>query len=155
MIVFVASYATGLGNVPWQQGELFSLEGMVLSVSDSINVTHTPFFLTSTRHRHLARHGDQLGGQPAHRLHVSLAHGEDHPGRRLRVLRGHVSPRLALRPRVLPGNGGPELGGGQTGVPEWVWDQEEPGAAEEEAGDQGAREGEEGRGGLMPFDECD
>ena len=27
MIVFVASYATGLGNVPWQQGELFGLEG--------------------------------------------------------------------------------------------------------------------------------
>lgn len=29
MILFVASYATGLGNVPWQQGELFSLEGNV------------------------------------------------------------------------------------------------------------------------------
>lgn len=26
IIVFVASYATGLGNVPWQQGELFGLE---------------------------------------------------------------------------------------------------------------------------------
>ncbi|TEB32804.1 hypothetical protein FA13DRAFT_1731329 [Coprinellus micaceus] len=26
MILFVASYATGLGNVPWQQGELFGLE---------------------------------------------------------------------------------------------------------------------------------
>ncbi|RXW24606.1 hypothetical protein EST38_g1204 [Candolleomyces aberdarensis] len=26
MIVYVASYATGLGNVPWQQGELFGLE---------------------------------------------------------------------------------------------------------------------------------
>jgi len=26
MIVYVASYATGLGNIPWQQGELFSLE---------------------------------------------------------------------------------------------------------------------------------
>lgn len=26
MIIFVASYATGLGNVPWQQGELFSLD---------------------------------------------------------------------------------------------------------------------------------
>lgn len=25
MIIFVASYATGLGNVPWQQGELFTL----------------------------------------------------------------------------------------------------------------------------------
>ncbi|KAJ2916232.1 hypothetical protein MD484_g4195, partial [Candolleomyces efflorescens] len=28
MIVYVASYATGLGNVPWQQGELFGLEGL-------------------------------------------------------------------------------------------------------------------------------
>lgn len=27
MIIFVASYAAGLGNVPWQQGELFGLEG--------------------------------------------------------------------------------------------------------------------------------
>ena len=27
MIIFVASYASGLGNVPWQQGELFGLEG--------------------------------------------------------------------------------------------------------------------------------
>ena len=27
MIFYVASYATGLGNVPWQQGELFALEG--------------------------------------------------------------------------------------------------------------------------------
>ena len=26
MIIYVASYATGLGNIPWQQGELFSLE---------------------------------------------------------------------------------------------------------------------------------
>jgi len=31
MIVFVASYATGLGNVPWQQGELFGLEGGLIS----------------------------------------------------------------------------------------------------------------------------
>jgi len=26
MIIFVASFATGLGSVPWQQGELFPLE---------------------------------------------------------------------------------------------------------------------------------
>lgn len=31
MILFVASYATGLGNVPWQQGELFGLEGTSIS----------------------------------------------------------------------------------------------------------------------------
>lgn len=33
MIFFVASYATGLGNVPWQQGELFGLEGGSLTRS--------------------------------------------------------------------------------------------------------------------------
>lgn len=27
MILYVASYASGLGNIPWQQGELFALEG--------------------------------------------------------------------------------------------------------------------------------
>lgn len=32
MILFVASYATGLGNVPWQQGELFGLEGESLTI---------------------------------------------------------------------------------------------------------------------------
>ncbi|KAJ8496904.1 hypothetical protein ONZ45_g12272 [Pleurotus djamor] len=39
MILFVASYATGLGNVPWQQGELFGLEvrGIGTSLSTATN----------------------------------------------------------------------------------------------------------------------
>ncbi|KIY72073.1 general substrate transporter [Cylindrobasidium torrendii FP15055 ss-10] len=39
MIFYVASYATGLGNVPWQQGELFSLEvrGMGTSLATATN----------------------------------------------------------------------------------------------------------------------
>ncbi|KAH9176895.1 general substrate transporter [Lactarius sanguifluus] len=39
MIVFVASYATGIGNVPWQQGELFSLEvrGIGTSLATATN----------------------------------------------------------------------------------------------------------------------
>ncbi|KAI6100906.1 hypothetical protein EDD16DRAFT_1526122 [Pisolithus croceorrhizus] len=39
MIIFVASYATGLGNVPWQQGELFSLDvrGIGTSLSTATN----------------------------------------------------------------------------------------------------------------------
>ena len=39
MIIFVASYATGLGNVPWQQGELFSLSvrGIGTSCSTATN----------------------------------------------------------------------------------------------------------------------
>ncbi|THH00255.1 hypothetical protein EW026_g2249 [Hermanssonia centrifuga] len=39
MIFYVASYATGLGNVPWQQGELFALEvrGIGTSASTFMN----------------------------------------------------------------------------------------------------------------------
>lgn len=37
MILFVASYATGLGNVPWQQGELFGLEGASLVLLLAVN----------------------------------------------------------------------------------------------------------------------
>ncbi|THU80578.1 sugar transporter [Dendrothele bispora CBS 962.96] len=39
MIIYVASYATGLGNVPWQQGEFFSLEyrGLGTSLSTATN----------------------------------------------------------------------------------------------------------------------
>lgn len=39
MIVFVASYATGLGNVPWQQGELFelSVRGIGTSAATATN----------------------------------------------------------------------------------------------------------------------
>ncbi|KAF8323026.1 general substrate transporter [Clavulina sp. PMI_390] len=39
MIWYVASYATGLGNVPWQQGELFSLDvrGIGTSLSTASN----------------------------------------------------------------------------------------------------------------------
>ncbi|TFK75535.1 general substrate transporter [Pluteus cervinus] len=41
MMVFVASYATGLGNVPWQQGELFGLEvrGLGTSLATATNWT--------------------------------------------------------------------------------------------------------------------
>ena len=34
MIFYVASYATGLGNVPWQQGELFALDVRGLAPED-------------------------------------------------------------------------------------------------------------------------
>ncbi|KAF8263275.1 general substrate transporter [Lactarius quietus] len=39
MIAFVASYAAGIGNVPWQQGELFSLEvrGIGTSLATATN----------------------------------------------------------------------------------------------------------------------
>ena len=36
MLFYVASYATGLGNVPWQQAELFGLEGSALLISASM-----------------------------------------------------------------------------------------------------------------------
>lgn len=39
MILYVACYATGIGNIPWQQGELFemSVRGMGTSISTSCN----------------------------------------------------------------------------------------------------------------------
>lgn len=39
MILFVAAYATGCGNIPWQQGELFALEvrGLGTSVATATN----------------------------------------------------------------------------------------------------------------------
>ncbi|KAG8900096.1 myo-inositol transporter [Tulasnella sp. 403] len=39
MVFYVASYATGLGNVPWQQGELFALEvrGIGTSLATATN----------------------------------------------------------------------------------------------------------------------
>lgn len=40
-IFYVASYAIGLGNVPWQQGELFGLEGRLLLLASCLS------FLTS------------------------------------------------------------------------------------------------------------
>jgi SP family myo-inositol transporter-like MFS transporter 13 len=39
MIVYVAGFATGLGNIPWQQGELFRLEvrGLGTSICTAVN----------------------------------------------------------------------------------------------------------------------
>ncbi len=35
MVLYVCSYATGLGNVPWQQGEFFSTETRMIGTSIS------------------------------------------------------------------------------------------------------------------------
>lgn len=39
MLLYVAGYATGLGNIPWQQGELFRLDvrGMGTSICTACN----------------------------------------------------------------------------------------------------------------------
>ncbi|PWN51662.1 putative ITR2-myo-inositol transporter [Violaceomyces palustris] len=39
MVLYVASYATGLGNVPWQQGEFFGMDtrGVGTSISTAVN----------------------------------------------------------------------------------------------------------------------
>jgi SP family myo-inositol transporter-like MFS transporter 13 len=39
MVLYVAAYATGLGNIPWQQGELFRLEvrGIGTSICTAVN----------------------------------------------------------------------------------------------------------------------
>jgi SP family myo-inositol transporter-like MFS transporter 13 len=74
MIIFVASYATGLGNVPWQQGELFGLEGRII-VSSTCEFSAD--ILCSPWYRHIALDCDKLGWQPSHRLYISLSHGEN------------------------------------------------------------------------------
>jgi len=39
MLLFVAGYALGAGNIPWQQGELFRLEvrGVGTSICTAVN----------------------------------------------------------------------------------------------------------------------
>lgn len=99
MIIFVASYATGLGNVPWQQGELFGLEGRIIVCSTyEFNID----VLYSSRHRHVALDRDKLGWQPSHRLYIPLSHGENYTRRCIWVLRRAVSVRMAILPILLP-----------------------------------------------------
>lgn len=51
MLLFVAGYALGAGNIPWQQGELFRLEvrGVGTSICTAVNwyvlfsFPHLPF----------------------------------------------------------------------------------------------------------------
>lgn len=120
MVFYVASYATGLGNVPWQQGEFFSLEGMcLLFLPSSLSlVSYSPYSAPSysPRHRHLPRHRHKLVRQPAHRIDLPLPHGQNHARRRIRVLRRSLFTRLCVRRVLFPGDGGAELGGGEDGV---------------------------------------
>ena len=113
MILFVASYATGLGNVPWQQGELFSLEGFLFY---SCIQCRCLFQFRSPRNRHLPCNSNQLGWKPPHRIYLPFPHGEDHARRCIRVLRRFMPPWLGLRLGVLPRVSGFELGGGEDGV---------------------------------------
>lgn len=99
MIIFVASYATGLGNVPWQQGELFGLEGRII-VSSTCEFNTD--MLCSSRHRHIALDCDKLGWQPSHRFYIPLSHGENYPRRGIWVLRRAVSVGMAILPILLP-----------------------------------------------------
>ncbi|KAI5986006.1 general substrate transporter [Pisolithus marmoratus] len=50
VIIFVASYATGLGNVPWQQGELFSLDVRGIGTSLSTATNWAANFLIGSTH---------------------------------------------------------------------------------------------------------
>ncbi|KAG6873394.1 hypothetical protein C0995_016204 [Termitomyces sp. Mi166 len=86
MIIFVASYATGLGNVPWQQGELFGLEvrGLGTSLSTATNWA-----------------GNLLIGSTYLSLMAKITPAGD------RILRGPLSSRLDICTRVFPGDGGP------------------------------------------------
>jgi len=115
MILFVASYATGLGNVPWQQGELFSLECLLFYLL----IPYQYLYLSlpqSPRNRNFPCNSNQLGWEPPHRIYLPFPHGQDHARRRIRVLRRFMSPWLDLRLGVLPRDSGFEFGGSEDGV---------------------------------------
>ena len=124
MIIFVASYASGLGNVPWQQGELFGLEGAynhgspsflrLRSVNPSSDVVSTA--LSSAWHRNLPRDGLQLECEPDHQLDLPLAHGQNHAFRSIRILRRALSVRAHFLRVLFPRDGRVEFGRGEVGV---------------------------------------
>ena len=119
MIIFVASYATGLGNVPWQQGELFGLEG---GSHPSFMFPTRQRIVISSRHRHIPLNSHKLGRQSTHRLHLSLANGCHHTFRRIRVLRRALLVGVAFRSCMFPRDGWAKLRRGEDGVSDWVWD---------------------------------
>lgn len=60
MVFYVASYATGLGNVPWQQAELFNLDGRITSLR-TLDLRQTDAGDgDSPRDRHVSGDGDEL-----------------------------------------------------------------------------------------------
>jgi hypothetical protein len=91
MIAFVASYATGLENVAWQQGELFSLEDATYgsSCSDSLLITMLQVW-TQCAAWNLPRHRHQLVDKLTNRCYVPLTHGAHYPLWGIRVLCGAV-----------------------------------------------------------------
>lgn len=70
MVFYVASYATGLGNVPWQQAELFNLDGARQWSLTCISQSLTR--LASPRYRYIASNGNKLVRQPNYRRNVPL-----------------------------------------------------------------------------------
>jgi hypothetical protein len=93
MIIFVVSYASGLGNVPWQLGVLFGLEGVyrvtlaLIRVDPFISPTHSPldpFCFPPTFH---PRDSHQLDCEPRYQLDLPLAPGQNHLTRGIRVVK--------------------------------------------------------------------
>ena len=143
MILFVASYATGLGNVPWQQGELFSLEGVFSSLIVMPFSMLLTRFVHSTWHWYIARNSHQLGWKPAYWLDLPLSYGKNYTSRCFWVLCWPVSSGVSLRPDLFPRNRRIKLGGSQAYIQRWIWDQKEPGVAKKKAGNPRTREGQE------------
>ena len=110
MIFYVASYATGLGNVPWQQGELFSLEGKPCRPSGldciySLITSLPPYpnsLIDSPGNWHVIGNRGELGRKPAHRLDVLILDGQNHPGGCFWVLRGSLLAWLVVLRVLLP-----------------------------------------------------
>ncbi|KZP27655.1 hypothetical protein FIBSPDRAFT_948247 [Athelia psychrophila] len=91
-IVPLSDHLCGLGNVPWQQGELFGLEVRGIGTS------------TVARYRH------ELGRQSAHWVDVPVAHGKDHAGRGIRVIRRLCLLGWLFCPACFPETAGLSLG---------------------------------------------
>ena len=66
--------------------------------------------------RILSLYHNELGGEPAHRRDVPLAHGPDHRSWGLRVLRRTVPFGMDLLFVLFPGDRGFDAGGGTAGV---------------------------------------
>ena len=153
MIIFVASYvyASGLarGNVPWQQGELFGLEGVYM-----VTITCSD----PSRSAHISRYSPS---NPVRGIGTSLATATNWSANLvinstylsliaqittcIRILRGALSAGVRLSRVLFPGDGRVEFGKGEVGVRGWVWDSAEQAVEGGEASDGGVDGGGGGR----------
>lgn len=100
MIIFVASYATGIGNVPWQQGELFSLDVRGLGTSIATATNWAANLLINSTYLSLMAKITPAG---VYTLMIYVFSKHSHPVLRcLWILCRSLPPRMALCDILLP-----------------------------------------------------